>query len=172
MPNTTIEHRWEMLCLACAGYPELVAEDIEIRRQGKSYTLFTVQDLHAQGYVPCWIIGEDSFATICDWHGWEEIINHCNLIIVDRPGSDRPLSANVMAYEHQIRVETLDLTQCGQLWRLTDLQGPGPGDVAMMDVSASEIRKKIAFKADVSNLLEESVWTYIKRHNLYRGTSI
>lgn len=172
VPDTTIEQRWEMLCLACARYPELVADDIESRRRGKSYTLRTVQDLHAQGYIPCWIIGEDSFATISQWYGWEEIINHCNLVIVDRPGSELPLPAIVTAYERQTLVETLDLTRCGQLWRLTDLHDHGSGDVRMMDVSASEIRRKIALKADVSNLLEESVWTYIKQHNLYKGTSI
>lgn len=152
-----------MLQLACHAHSVLVPDDREIRRPGKSFTYLTVQEYAQEGYMPCWIVGQDSFATLAEWYRWEDILDFCNLIVIDRPGSSMELPTAVCEFETAHRVEKLDLTQMGQLYRLSD---------RMLEISATFIREGIRNKEDLSHLLNDAVKTYIIDHNLYLETAV
>lgn len=162
-PDSAVEHRWNMLQLACAEHEGLVADDSEVRRSGASYTVATVESLRRQqpASAVCWILGQDAFATLPIWHRWQELLDFCNLIVIHRPGDlrDEPAQVRQLCAQHE-RV-SLDRTRIGQIVRL---------DLPMQEVSASEIRCRIAAGEPVEHLLAAPIYTYIKTHGLYTST--
>ena len=159
-PGSDEKHRWEMLRLACAEHSGLVADDIELVRSGESYTVATVEAVrraHADN-VPCWILGQDAFATLPIWHRWQELLDYCNLIVVVRPGDIReePKAVQRLCAEHE--TAHFDDSRTGQIWRLA---------LPMREVSATRIRAKLAPNGDVEDLLAAPVYTYIRQHQLY-----
>ena len=162
-PAGEAEHRWRMLCLACAEHPGLVADDVELKRPGHSYTIDTVTAIRAQdpGVVPCWILGQDAFATLPVWHRWQDLLSVCNLIVIERPGDMRSEPAQVQQLCARHEVETFDPQRTGQVYRL---------HAPMKEVSATAIRNKLAAGGRVGDLLAPPVYTYIKQHRLYQHT--
>jgi len=162
-PDSNVEHRWRMLLLACGQYPGLVADDCEIRRQGKSYTIDTVADVRTRDAddIPCWILGQDSFATLPIWHRWRSLLDYCNLIVVERPGDarDEPASVRQLCAAHE--VEAFDGARLGQIYRVR---------LPMKEISATDIRARLATGQAVEHLLAAPVYTYIRQHRLYVST--
>ena len=150
-----------MLCLACAEHDELVADDVELRREGTSYTIDTVTDLRSTGAVPCWILGQDAFATLPVWHRWRELLDFSNLVVVSRPGDLRaePLVVQDACAEHE--VTCFDSSRIGQIYRVNE---------PMLEVSATQIRKKLAMGESVQDLLADPVSNYIRANRLYVTT--
>jgi nicotinate-nucleotide adenylyltransferase len=157
-PTAEVDHRWRMLELACAESERLVADACELNRQGKSYTIDTVSEARAQGDVPCWILGQDAFATLPIWHRWQELMNQCNLIVTDRPGDRRQEPGQVVDLCRRHEVGRLDVSCVGQIIRV---------DLPMQPISATQVRNRIRYGLDVQHLLAPAVCTYIRAHGLY-----
>src|SRR5688572_13967648 len=88
-PQASAFHRFAMICLAIADRPGYRALDIELRRQGPSYTALTLRDLHAAGWQASqlyFIIGADAFAEIATWYEYPTILDACRFAVVARPG--------------------------------------------------------------------------------------
>ena len=162
-PLCSIQDRWRMLELACATIEGLVPDDREVTRSGKSFTYLTVREYRVEGRIPCWIVGQDSFATLAEWYRWRELLDYCNFVVIERPGNFRSLPPEVAELEEMCGVVSLDLGQTGQIWR---------ANVPMLDIAATEIRRIIGKGGSASDLLEETVWTYIRQHNLYVEASV
>lgn len=166
-PASAAKHRWAMLRLACAEYSGLIADDTELLRGGESYTVATVAAVRqAQpDSVPCWILGQDAFATLPVWHRWQELLDYCNLIVVTRPGDVREEPQTVQALCAKHETDQFDKSCVGQVWRLA---------LPMREVSATQIRAKLAanlpVKNDLEDLLAAPVYTYIRQHKLYLKT--
>ncbi len=160
-PASSVADRWAMLELSCAEHDELVPDDIELKREGESYTVATLEAVRAADplAVPCWIMGQDAFATLPIWHRWQELLEHGNLVVVDRPGDRREEPAEVVALARRHECETLRADSVGQIVRL---------EMPMLEVSASDIRRRVAAGAPVAHLLAGPVNTYIREHGLYR----
>ncbi len=170
-PFASVEARWQMLCLACAEYPQLVANPLEMHRDAPSYTVDTVAGLGRQtpAGVVNWIVGSDSFATLTQWHRWREIPDLCNLIVLSRPGQQAVYNQSVTALLQAHGVEQLNSDHNGQIVQLA---------APMLQVSATDIRQQIAATAvqpgDAGNaigtwhdLLPAPVSAYITQHQLY-----
>ena len=86
--TASIDERMTMLALATAANPLLVASDIEVQREGPSYTYDTLEALRAS--EPCidlyLVIGMDAFAEVSSWHRSTEILETSNVIVTSRPG--------------------------------------------------------------------------------------
>jgi nicotinate-nucleotide adenylyltransferase len=163
VPASDSQHRWQMLCLACAECPGLTADDSELHRQGKSYTIDTVAALRASAAanVPCWILGQDAFATLPVWHRWQSLLDYCNLVVVERPGTSQVEPQQVQDLSAAFEVTTFDQTRIGQIYRV---------GVPMKEVSATDIRARLATGNTVEHLLAAPVYTYIRQHRLYAST--
>ncbi|MEM9622231.1 MAG: nicotinate-nucleotide adenylyltransferase [Pseudomonadota bacterium] len=159
-PQAAVTHRWQMLQLACAEHAGLVADDSELERQGHSYTVDTLRAFHQQypNTYPVWILGQDAFATLAEWYQWQDLMQLCNLVVVERPGDERAEPAAVEQLERAHRAKTLRAGTLGQIVRLP---------LSMQEVSATQIRHKIAHGAPFEHLLAGPVCTYIKTHDLY-----
>src|SRR5436190_14511736 len=81
-------HRLAMADLGCAEFPGIVADGREILRPGPSYTVTTLQALHAEDVTRplALIIGSDAFAGLASWHRWEQLFTLAHLVVVERPG--------------------------------------------------------------------------------------
>ena len=85
--------RLEMCKLAVSDLPGGIREkvsvsDIEIKRNGPSYAIDTVEALEKNELELFWIIGSDAYAKIDKWHRAEELKEKVSFIVIDRPGDD------------------------------------------------------------------------------------
>jgi nicotinate-nucleotide adenylyltransferase len=142
---TASADRVAMLQLALAGEPRFVLERCEIDRAGPSYTLDTVRELRARLPDAQWflILGQDQFANLHSWHGWQELLSLVTLAVAARPGAARQADALVQAQAYQVL--------------------PLP----TMDISATAIRERVARGESVDHLLPPAVARYIGQHGLY-----
>ena len=163
-PGASAEHRWEMLCLACADDERLVPDGRELRRERPSYTVETLLEVREQigneGLV--WVLGSDAFADLTSWHRWREVLDLTNLVVLERPGGPARWKAPLDEISSRHRVDGVLDAPSGQI---LFLKAP------MQEVSASEIRAAIAGGRPVAHLLPERVATYINRHGLYGAPS-
>ena len=87
---SSIDHRANMLKIAINGNPKFEFSDIEIKREGISYTIDTVRALKEEMKLTkenCYyLMGSDS---LLDLHNWREpmaILDECQVIVALRPG--------------------------------------------------------------------------------------
>lgn len=92
-PEADGKTRLEMCKLAINDLPSGVKEkvtvsDIEIKRNGPSYAIDTVEELEKSGDDLFWIIGSDAYAKIDKWHRAEDLQEKVSFIVIDRPGDN------------------------------------------------------------------------------------
>jgi nicotinate-nucleotide adenylyltransferase len=146
-PITSAEHREAMVRLATAEEPRFEVDRLEIERQGPTYTVDTVKALSAAEPGCQWflIIGQDQYAGLHTWQGWQELVELVVLAVANRPGDVRTVSTDVVRQRHR--------------------SVPLP----MLDISASEIRRRVMAHQDISALVPPAVAQYIESNGLYRG---
>jgi nicotinate-nucleotide adenylyltransferase len=149
---SSVEHRVQMILLAIAGYPYLKLSTIEIDRPGTSYTVDTIAEIISKlevGDELFFIMGCDSLVQLPKWKEPSRIIQMCRLVAVPRPGCSFD------------EVSNLERVIPGLSRRLVLLDKPE------IDISATEIRERVAKGLSISHLVPEPVEEYIKRHRLY-----
>src|SRR5450755_3254631 len=87
-PFASSEDRLTMTTLGCAEFPGLVADGREVRRPGPSYTVVTLQELHAQDLTRplALLLGSDALHSLATWYHWEQLFTLAHLVVVERPG--------------------------------------------------------------------------------------
>lgn len=163
-PGAPAADRWQMLRLACAEDPRLVADDRELNRDAPSYTVETLAELRGEvgNGVLAWVLGSDAFAELPSWHRWTEVLELTNLVILQRPGQTYPLEGgpntvlDSVCAEH--RVDHPPDRACGQIMFLED---------EMQAISGSQVRTALVSGRHVAHLLPDQVATYITQHGLY-----
>ncbi len=158
--SENICHRWEMLELACEGYPNLVPDDSEIR-WGSSYTIDTLKSFNeahdASNFF--WILGQDSFVTLPEWKDWRQILHHCSLIVVDRSIDSELVAKHKERLLKESRAIKLARGNIGTVCMF---------DLEMLEISSSNIRKRLREGKSTEGLLDSNVARYIDDHELYR----
>ncbi len=82
--------RMNMLRLAFGGNPCFEISDIELKRQGTSYTVDTLEALQKQypGSGLYFIMGTDAFLGIEGWHRSEDLLRNYSFLVGKRKGYD------------------------------------------------------------------------------------
>ncbi len=162
-PIASPEQRLAMLKCAIANEPALTVDDSEIRRQGPSYTIDTLENLRlAYSNIPfCLIIGIDALLGFPSWHRWQAILELAHLIVVHRPCYQLP-STGVVA----------DLLKERLTHTVAHLHEKPAGSIVLhpvtaLDISATDIRKMIAADKNPRYLLPDTVYDYIQQHGVY-----
>lgn len=141
--KTDYEHRYNMLKLAFEESDRIKISEFEKELPKPSYTLQTIHHLKNQfpDYTFFLCLGEDSLQSFHKWHRYEEILEECTLLVVDRPGSDHS------GVDSDIMEQTI----------LVDHQP--------IDISSTEIRET----SDSSSIqkLPDEVQNYIQKNKLY-----
>ena len=135
-----------MVRLAIAGEPRFKLDRIELRRQGVTFTLDTVRELFAAEPGTEWflILGQDQYATLHTWRDWRELVALVTLAIANRPDAEPTVNAHIAKVPHQMV------------------------SLPMMDVSSTEVRRRVAAGESIAGLVPDTVASYIERRRLYR----
>ena len=85
------EQRLEFCRLAFGDIPGAEVSDMELRREGKSYTADTVDALMEQypGAEICIVMGTDMFLSFRSWYRWQHMLEKCTLAVLSREDFDR-----------------------------------------------------------------------------------
>lgn len=164
--------RLAMTVLGCTEFPGLIADDREIVRPGRSYTVQTLQEMHDENPARplAMIIGSDAFSQIATWRRWEQLFTLAHFIVIDRP--DKPLLPDSLEPALKIQCERRLTTDPMRLSR--QLAGAIiRQEVSPQPISATALRAALAGgpdeRARVSGLLPAAVLAYIERNQLYRS---
>jgi nicotinate-nucleotide adenylyltransferase len=150
---TPAEQREEMVRLAIRGHPRYAVSRIEIDRPGPTYTVDTLEALRWEfGHKTelYFILGMDALAGLPKWRRPDRIAQLSTLVAVTRPGTPHSDRAEV---EKQVP---------GLKGRLVFLEG------LSLDVSSTEVRRKVAAGESISNLVPAAVEEYIREKGLYK----
>ena len=153
---TAAYHRMAMVELAVARYPFLRASDIETRREGPTYTVDTLAELHHRlgpGTDFYLVLGTDSLIAIGRWPEPRRLFELSSLVGIARPGFAR------------LDPQALDAISPGASDRIELLDGP------MLDVSAATLRRRVSQGLSIADYVPEAVEEYIQKHGLYRDES-
>lgn len=155
--------RFDMAVLAFSGISEkIVVSDIEMRREGKSYTSDTIKYFREKsGEAPYFLCGTDMFLTLDTWHEPEYIMKNSVVVCARRendPKNDALIAEKELEYRKKYGAIVHKL------------------DCAVIQVSSTDVRKAIsnAYKTnDFSNaFVTDEVMKYILKNNLYREGNI
>lgn len=144
--------RAAMVKAAIEGNPLFEFCGIELERGGVSYAVDSVAQLRADnpGKTFFFIIGMDTLHSLYKWRDVERLLSLCEFVTLCRPGCALPSPAGLRLPETLAR-------------KLLDRVAEGE----MLDISSTEIRRRLASGESVDGLLPPAVLRYIRQHRLY-----
>jgi nicotinate-nucleotide adenylyltransferase len=153
---TRFEQRGEMLALAVAGNPAFRIDEIEKERPGPSYTVETLAELKRRHprHEFLLLIGGDSLVDLPRWYDPQGIVAQAGLLVMERPGS--PV------------VSSAELRKQLKLPDDAPLSLEFVTNASLIDVSSTDLRRRIAEGRTVRYLLPHAVEVYVKEKGLYR----
>jgi len=158
------DHRLQMLQLASAGDSRLLVDTREIERPGTSYAVDTVASLAAEqpAATLVFVLGLDSFATLTQWHRWQDLLMLAHLCVVARPAPVRfAVQLERLLAERRCQPEQLGDRRAGAIILLDEVSVP---------VSSTAVREALAVKQLPTGWLPDAVAAYISSHGLYCNT--
>ena len=143
--------RLEMLRRAIDGNDAFGISDVELRREGPTYTADTLEALAAERLDDefWFIVGADALADLPNWHEPERIVQHARLAVAPREG-DESVEAVLPPIE-------------GIAGRVDRFSMP------RMEISSTDIRARVAARRSVRYLVPDAVAAYIADRRLYRA---
>jgi nicotinate-nucleotide adenylyltransferase len=145
-PLSSSLDRFAMVAVATAAHPAFVPCDLELSREGPSYTADTLAALRRDRPTDALflIVGSDTFPEMQTWKDPERLFALCTVAVADRPGmGDAPGARSGSS----VAVERV----------------PGPG----LPISATEVRRRVREGKSVRYLVPEAVADYIVKRGLY-----
>lgn len=142
------EDRWTMTVLAAATNPRFEASRMEIDRKGPTYTVDTMamlRDFYGPDAALYFVAGVDAVLTLGTWHRAEGLAGLAEVIAVPRPGFD------------------VGALRPGDGWPRLHV-----ADVPEVDVSSTEIRRRVREGLPIDELVPPVIAAYIEEHGLYR----
>jgi nicotinate-nucleotide adenylyltransferase len=158
------EHRLAMCRLCVAGVEGLSVCALEIERGGPSFTVDTLQAIHAShpDAQLTFIVGADTAGTLPAWREPARILQLADLAVAARAGSDRTRVLDTVT-------PLLDRAAIGAgerpAARVRFLEMP------VIEVSSSMARERAARGAPIEDLVGSAVAHYIREHGLYAERS-
>ncbi|HWS30664.1 MAG TPA: nicotinate-nucleotide adenylyltransferase [Clostridia bacterium] len=150
------EKRYEMLKCGLADETKIEASDIELKREGKSYTYDTVRllkELYPDAELFC-IVGADMLYDLPAWFKARELLQEVSFIGFARGGETRDIS-----------LAAQDLTeQYGAKVLLSEISGP--------ELSSTEIRERVYSAKSVKAMLPDAAERYLYENGLYMPEEI
>jgi len=158
------EDRLAMVSMAAAEQQGWTASDLELKRDGPSYTFDTLAALRATSTKQLFfIIGADAFAEIATWSRYQAVLDLAHFAVVARPGTTLD-SLQKRLPDLAERMTTPDVFKSkASSARLAVIliQAETP------DVSSTTIRRRVCAGESISELVPASVASYISTHRLY-----
>lgn len=167
-PQATAEQRLAMVRLAVAGEPRLAVDDRELRRDRPSFTVDTLESLRGELATDdqlFLLLGWDAFCALPSWHRWQDLLQHCHMLVLQRPDADSEAPEALR-----------DLVAARSVHDPLSLEGPS-GQLSFiwqtpLAVSATQIRQLLADGRSARYLVPDAVLTYIQTQGLYPAQTL
>ena len=141
------EDRLAMCQAAVAGDCRFDVSDIELKRDGYSFTIDTARQLAARGCGKVsWLIGADMVGILPQWREPEALMAEANLVVMARPGWTLDWEALPPAYRG-LKANVVTVPQ--------------------VEISATEIRRRSRAGLPIDYLTPDLVVSYIRERKLY-----
>jgi len=137
------EHRVAMVRLATEDNPAFEVSTLEVDRPGPSYTADTLEALQQErrGSDLFLILGHDAYLDVPNWVRPERIVELARVVVAAR----------------------------GDQTHGTDVEPPAVRvEMPVVDISATDIRERVAAGRSIRYLVPAPVEAYIREHGLYR----
>jgi len=149
------EHRLAMVRLAVAGVPHFAVSRLDLDRPGPCFSVDTVRlfrdALGSEAHL-YFLIGADSLAELATWYRPRHLLRLCHVVAVERPG-------------YSVAREEFERLFPGAPPVVhVSLRSP-------VDVSSTDIRRRVAEGRSIRGLVSDAVACYIQRHDLYRSAN-
>lgn len=147
------DSRMKMLELSIASNPYFLTSDIEIKREGNTYTFETLEELH-QLYPNAelfFLVGADCLFTIERWYQPQRIFDNCTLLAANRNDvPQKELLEKKQFLENRFHAKVILL------------------DVPQIDISSTKIRENVKQGKSIRYMVTNQVHDYILQNNYYR----
>jgi nicotinate-nucleotide adenylyltransferase len=147
------EHRLELCRLAIRGDEQrFEVSDLEIHREGPSYTVDTLEELHssAPDHELFLIVGGDIAAGLPNWHRPEQVLSLATLAVAERRGTPRAAVDEALA--------TLPGGERTCFFRMPRIA-----------ISSTMLRERVRCGQPIRYYVPEALERYINGHRLYAG---
>jgi nicotinate-nucleotide adenylyltransferase len=145
---TPAEHRYLMTVVATASNPRFTVSRVDVDREGTTYTIDTLRDLHeARPDAELFFIsGADAIEQILGWKDVDELWSLAHFVAVSRPG-------------HALNISGLPQQDVSLL------------EVPALAISSTDCRSRVSRGFPVWYLVPDGVVQYITKHHLYRSNA-
>jgi nicotinate-nucleotide adenylyltransferase len=164
-PRASAFHRFALVALAIGEWPGYRVSDMELTRQGASYTVETLRGLHADGWAPLqifFILGADAFAEIATWREFPAVLDLAHFAVVTRPGMTLDeAAARTPLLRPRLRTAAPhpEREEAGTAIHLVEAR--------TRDISSTTIRQRLAAGTTIDDLVPAPVARHILIHHLY-----
>lgn len=146
-------HRYLMTLLATCSNPHFEVSDVEMKRQGPSYSIDTLQTLveeHGEDTEFYFIVGADSVASLHTWNRADKLLAMCHFIGASRPGC-LPDMTKIQAHFGTLakKIHCLETPE--------------------LEISSTDIRKRVLAGKTIRYIVPEAVEQYIYKEKLYKA---
>ena len=146
-------HRRDMVEMAVRVHPQFTLCSLELDREGDTFTVDTLEQVRAE-WGPhddlFFIMGADTLESFHRWKEPQRVLSLATVVVVMRPGHGEP---ELEAAKRRV---------------------PGAQEAMVVvrsqlsDISATDIRDRVAHDLPIRHLVPEGVAEYIEAHGLYR----
>ena len=158
--------RLAMVRAAIAGQPGFTVDDREVRRDGPSYAVLTLEELKAEAPDRrlCLAVGMDAFLGLDRWHRWRDVLRLAHVVVAHRPGWRAPADGTLGEL----------LSACGT----RDPARLAAADaglvyvhaVTQLEISSTDLRNIVTGGRDPRYLVPDEVREIIRRTGCYSPT--
>ena len=158
--------RLAMVRAAIAGQPGFTVDDREVRRDGPSYAVLTLEELKAEAPQRrlCLAVGMDAFLGLDRWHRWRDVLRLAHVVVAHRPGWRAPADGTLGEL----------LSACGT----RDPARLAAADaglvyvhaVTQLEISSTDLRNIVTGGRDPRYLVPDEVREIIRRTGCYSST--
>ena len=147
--------RLAMVRAAIAGEPGFECDDSEVNREGPSFTVDTVEAWRAKapGDELFLLIGEDNVRELPKWRRYGELCEMVEFIVFGRDPTVPPCDFTFVEFDASHRTPPREMLVIQR----------------RVDISATEVRKRVAQRRSIRYLVPEAVREIIETHRLYQG---
>ena len=146
-----VAHRLHMCRLSVEGHDDwLEVSTIEVDRDGPSYTVDTLREIHATrpGDELTFIVGGDMAWSLPSWQQPEVILELASMAVAERAGARR----------EEVRARLAGLAGAERISYI---------DVPRLDISSSALRRRVRERRSIEFLVPDAVRAYIEREGFY-----
>lgn len=145
------KYRLDMVQVAVLDNPNFLVSDVEMKRDGKSYTIDTLRyfrEVYGENTEFFFIAGTDTIQSLPSWKYIEDLLDICEFIGAIRPGATDDIGETIEWFgQRGSRIHILEVPE--------------------MKLSATDLRYRLRHGLSTRYMLPRLVYQYIKDHKMY-----